>query len=189
MVDVRFHSWRKRKATPTTLPASSFISISKQPILLRVCSESRALALRHYELAFAKATLKDSSPPQIYVDFSIDTIWFDHLAYYPRINPSRPWSPPYSATDLSKIRFLAMRHQITRASTRRAITAEHFPALEVINVVTGYKMRPYPVIFRPNYRYIDHNTLQRESWNSDKKCPAIQRVYAERNYYLPFMCD
>jgi hypothetical protein len=189
VVDVRLRQKSTPSSTGKTFPVSRFVSSREHPVVLHVCRESRSEALLHYVLAFALGTRK-KSPAQIYIDFAIDTVWFDHMAYFPNSTNSLQSSTVLHAAEFSKIRYLAIRDHLNYYTGKPPrLMPSYFPALEVISLVTGVKMKPYPTSLevytydRNHYRARHAQAVRGEIeqlWKSEKKCPTIQTVLAKR---------
>lgn len=183
VVDVRM----RRKSIPTTtgeiLDVARFISSVDHPILLHVCSESRKLARQHYKLSFPKRTMSEWSPAQTYIDFSIDTVWFDNLRYFPST-----WhgglEKLFPKAEFAKIKHLAMRHSLDRVllDNTKLFNPKYFPALEAIYLVDP-RVQPHLVRF---YVY-GHctNTRLAKAWEKEKKCPTVHLVNAYDIPQLP----
>lgn len=182
VVDIRLRRRHEATSTGKIPDVSRYVSSLDHPAMLHACSESRFVALRHYELSFEKSTTTESSPAQTYINFSIDTVWFDHLPYFPS---TRARAYRFPASDFSKIRYLALGRYLEEFlfSSTKIINPTYFPALEVIYQVTSPEGRPlYPVFFRPDRRYVDRRTKAKlvQLWTAEKKCPTIRKVFAMR---------
>ena len=99
---------RNRAGYFENLHCTQIYSICRIPVLLHTCRESREVALKYYALSFSITNF----PPQIYVDFSVDTIYFGpNSDFYNTQNPPVPTRlgvPIPIPQDLDKIRFLAL---------------------------------------------------------------------------------
>lgn len=183
VVDIRM----RKKSIPTTigeiLGVSRFISSVDHPVILHVCSESRSIARQHYRLSFPKKTKAERSPPKIYIDFSIDTIWFDNLLYFPQSPDVLP-AMPFPKADFAKIKYLAMRHYVDNIiiNTTRLITPEFFPALEAIYVLDT-AMQPHPITLDVKEPYGSPKLMK--LWEGEKKCPVVYEALALEEFELP----
>jgi 2EXR family len=64
--------------TPTAsyLPDGRWFSHSKPPVLFRICSESRAVAMAHYDvLTFSPDMVGIPYKGNLYINFAVDTLW------------------------------------------------------------------------------------------------------------------
>jgi hypothetical protein len=64
--------------TPTAsyLPDGRWFSHSKPPTIFRICSESRAVAMAHYDvLTFSPDVVGIPCKGDLYINFSVDTLW------------------------------------------------------------------------------------------------------------------
>jgi hypothetical protein len=64
--------------TPTAsyLPDGRWFSHSRPPIIFRTCSESRAVAMAHYDaLTFSPDVVGIPCKTKLYINFAIDTLW------------------------------------------------------------------------------------------------------------------
>jgi hypothetical protein len=64
--------------TPTAsyLPDGRWFSHSKPPIIFQVCSESRSVAMRCYDvLTFSPDVVGIPCKTQLYINFDVDTLW------------------------------------------------------------------------------------------------------------------
>lgn len=163
----------RRKSIPTStgelLDYGRFVSSVDHPVLLHVCSESRKLARKHYKLAFSKKTKTEWSPAQIYIDFSVDTIWFDHLRYFPSRRISNTRLVPEA--EFAKVKYLVMRHFMDDVMDKgRMINPKSFPALETIYSIAT-TMQPHPINLSINKSYTSKEFTT--MWNGEKKCPIL----------------
>ncbi|OBT80025.1 hypothetical protein VF21_01189 [Pseudogymnoascus sp. 05NY08] len=174
VVDVRMRRRFVRVSTRKVFNFPRFISSLDHPVILHICSESRSLALKHYELSFPN-TMKTKtviSPARIYIDFSIDTVWFDNLHYFPT-----EWyygARPSPNTDLTKIRFLVMRHCVDHVvvHSTKSLSPEFFPALEVIYEVDHRIKKPHSVSLDVQRQLISRHLTK--LWKKEgKKCPIL----------------
>ncbi|KFY17315.1 hypothetical protein V491_05032 [Pseudogymnoascus sp. VKM F-3775] len=169
VVDVRM----RRKSIPTStgelLGYGRFVSSVDHPVLLHVCSESRKLARKHYKLAFPKETKAEWSPARIYIDFSVDTIWFDHLRYFPSRGISNTRLVPEA--EFAKIKYLVMRHCMEDVMDKsKVINPKFFPALETIYTIAT-TMQPHRIKLAINTSYT--NSEFTTLWSGEKKCPIL----------------
>ncbi|OBT69552.1 hypothetical protein VE03_01110 [Pseudogymnoascus sp. 23342-1-I1] len=171
VVDIRMC----RKSIPTStgelLDVSRFISSVDHPVMLHVCSESRRLARQHYRLAFPKKTKTEWSPAKIYVDFSIDTIWFDNLRYFPS-TPSTSSPKTVPKADFARIKYLAMRHEVERVllDNTKLLDPKHFPALEAVYQIDTV-VQPHQVLLVSYGRYTSQDWDK--VWEKEEKCPIV----------------
>ncbi|OBT46038.1 hypothetical protein VE00_03713 [Pseudogymnoascus sp. WSF 3629] len=173
VVDIRM----RRKSIPTStgeiLDVGRFVSSVDHPIILHVCSESRRLARQHYKLSFSKKTKTEWSPAQIYIDFSVDTVWFDNLRYFPS-TPDNPRLVPKA--EFAKIKYLSMRHWVDHVLVDKGklINPKFFPALESIYTLHT-SMQPHPISLS-DYKLYTSSELTK-SWKGEKKCPIVYDAY------------
>lgn len=174
VVDVKIRRCFFRASTRKVFKLPRFISSLDHPAILHICSESRLLALKHYKLAFPNTmkTKAETSPARIYIDFSIDTVWFDNLHYFPT-----QWdyaARPSPNTDLAKIRFLVMRHCVDRVvmDSTKSLTPGFVPALEAIYEVDHRIKNPHPVSLDVK-RQLHSKPLAKLWKDAGKKCPIL----------------
>ncbi|ELR07779.1 hypothetical protein VC83_01113 [Pseudogymnoascus destructans] len=179
VLDVKMRRIFFRASTGKVTNSPRFMSSLDHPVILHICSESRSVALKHYTLAFPNTMrLKTkTSPAQIYIDFSIDMVWFDNLHYFPtQWFHSARTSPN---TNLAKIRFLVMRHCVDHIvmDSTRSLTPGFFPALEAIYQVDHRIKVPHSVSLDVHGQCISRPLAK--LWEKDgKKCPIIYLAHA-----------
>jgi hypothetical protein len=64
--------------TPTAsyLPDGRWFSHTKPPTIFRICSESRAVAMAHYDvLTFSPDVVGIPCKTELYINFAVDTLW------------------------------------------------------------------------------------------------------------------
>lgn len=88
------------------LGQTTFTSNTPAPALLHACAESRIVALRVYKLCLGTA----QSPAAIYLDLSVDTLYFGRFADKERIFNARTLVNTFAEEDFQNIRHIAVHY-------------------------------------------------------------------------------
>ncbi|KAH9222668.1 hypothetical protein DL95DRAFT_401690 [Leptodontidium sp. 2 PMI_412] len=89
------------------LGQTTFTSNTPVPSMLHACSESREIASKVYKLCLGT----DQSPATVYLDLSVDTLYFGSFARKDRIFDAGTLVNTFAEEDFQNIRHLAVQYQ------------------------------------------------------------------------------
>jgi len=179
--EIRLKIWKYCLPAPRALEVdygecSDFLHCKyPPPIALQICRESRAEALKHYELAF------DNRPnaSRIYFDFSRDGLHFKYVDIFSSFPPDEV--PRAIGHDLARVRFMSCRLPESCTSMPYLPELREFKALQEIILLVPPGGRD-----GPDRIFVDPSTV---TLSPTCSFSAIQFLESDRNQVVELWSD